>query len=84
MPKLPAPPSPQDIAAAQDRISQERQSKQLLIEKQQSQNEASNNLAKALKRKRGRGSLITKRGGSSYLGIKDEALGPQESRSLLG
>ncbi len=84
MPKIPPAPSPKDIAAAQDKIRAERESKELLVEQRMKQNDAANNLTKSLKKKRGRGTLITRRGGSSYMGITDDALGPRTSRTLLG
>jgi hypothetical protein len=81
-PKIPPAPTPDEIARAQDRIAQEREARQVTLDKEMKKVDAANNLSKALKRKRGRGTLITRRAGNSYLGIKDDAIGMR--RSLLG
>lgn len=80
----PKVPSAEEMARAQDKIQMERDARQVIIDKETAQSDAANNLSKALKRKRGRGTLITRRGGGSYMGIKDEALGPSTKRTLLG
>ena len=83
-PKIPMPPSPEEIAKMQDRINQERDAKRLKIESEIKRKEASANLRSGLKKKKGRGTLVTKKGGATYVGLTDDPLAPETSRTLLG
>jgi len=83
-PKIPPAPSPEDIARMQDKIAMEREARSVKIESDIKRAEAANALRSGLNRKKGRGVLVTRRGGSSYIGISDEPLGPTYNRTLLG
>jgi hypothetical protein len=83
-PKIPPAPSPEDIARMQDKISQEREARAVKIESEIKRNEAANALRSGMRRKKGRGTLVTRRGGSSYIGVTNEPLAPTYDRTLLG
>ena len=83
-PKIPPAPSPKEIAEMQDKIARNREAEQIKIDSDIKRQEAAANLRSGLKRKKGRGTLVTKRGGSSYIGLTDDPLAPTYSRTLLG
>jgi hypothetical protein len=83
-PKIPPAPSPEDIARMQDKIAQEREAKRIQIESDIKRKEASAALRSKMRKRKGRGTLVTKKGGSTYVGLTDDPLAPQTSRSLLG
>lgn len=83
-PKIPPAPSPEEIARIQDQIAQEREARQIKIDSEIKRAEAANNLRSGMRKRKGRGTLVTKKGGSTYIGLTDDPLAPQTSRSLLG
>ena len=83
-PKIPPAPSPEEIARMQDKIAQEREARQIQIESDIKRKEASASLRSKMRKRKGRGTLVTKKGGSTYVGLTDDPLAPQTSRSLLG
>ena len=83
-PKIPLAPSPEEIARIQDQIAQEREARQIKIDSEIKRAEAANNLRSGMRKRKGRGTLVTKKGGSTYVGLTDDPLAPSERRSLLG
>tara|TARA_B100000029_G_C17390959_1_gene893381 strand:+ start:109 stop:390 length:282 start_codon:yes stop_codon:yes gene_type:complete len=83
-PKIPPAPSPEEMARAQDRIAQEREMRQIKIDKEIKKSESANALRQAMRRRKGRGRLLTKRGGAGVVGITSEPIGPETKRTLLG
>lgn len=83
-PKIPPAPTPEEIARAQDKISQEREARQVKIESEMKRNERAEDLRSSMRRRKGRGRLLSRRGGAGIIGITDEPLAPQQSRTLLG
>jgi hypothetical protein len=83
-PKIPPAPSPEDIARAQDKIAQEREMRQIRIDKEISRSDAANELRQSMRKRKGRGRLLTRRGGAGSIGVTTEAIGPEYKRTLLG
>ena len=60
-PKIPPAPSPEEIARMQDKIAQEREARQIQIESDIKRKEASAALRSKMRKRKGRGTLVTKK-----------------------
>ena len=83
-PKIPPAPTPEEMARAQDKIAQEREMRQIRIDKEIKRSDAANELRQSMRKRKGRGTLLTRRGGAGSIGVTAEPIGPEYKRSLLG